>query len=60
MHLIAHILRTLVPHAERFADLPLKTVPSAAVSDKDTAQWSLESYTRDIEADSELPDWRAS
>jgi hypothetical protein len=48
-HLVEHALRALRAHACRWAGLPEVTVPSAAVSDDDTAQWSLESYARDME-----------
>jgi hypothetical protein len=38
-------------HSCRYAMLREVTVPSAAVSDQDTAQWSAESYARDLEGD---------
>jgi hypothetical protein len=42
--LVEHLLR----HARRFADLPLTSVPSAAVTDQDTSQWSKDLYDRDL------------
>jgi hypothetical protein len=50
-HLVEHALRALRAHACRWASLPLTSVPSAAVSDEDTAQWSRESYDRDLEGE---------
>jgi hypothetical protein len=38
-------------HGCRFQMLAEVTVPSAAVSDQDCAQWSADSYARDLEAD---------
>lgn len=45
---IAHKLRA---HTCRWQGLPEVTVPSAAVSDEDTAQWSAESLARDLDAE---------
>lgn len=49
--LVEHLIRKLQSHSERFSDLPLVVVPSAAVSDQDTAAWSRESYERDVHED---------
>jgi hypothetical protein len=38
-------------HSCRYSMLPEVTVPSAAVTDADTAAWSRESYARDMEGD---------
>lgn len=38
-------------HACRWAMLPLTSVPSAEVTDEDTAAWSRESYDRDLDED---------
>jgi hypothetical protein len=45
---IAHKLRA---HTCRWQGLPEVIVPSAAVSDEDTAKWSAESLARDLDAD---------
>jgi len=42
---LAHKLRS---HACRWAGLPEVTVPSAAVDDEQTAQWSADMYDRDL------------
>ena len=49
--LIPHIIRKLNERADRFSDLPEVTVPSAAVTDAETAAWSDESYARDLHED---------
>lgn len=47
-HLVEHALRALRAHACRWESLPEVTVPSAAVSDDDTRQWSDDMYARDL------------
>jgi len=44
----ADLARKLRSHACRWAGLPEVTVPSAAVSDDDTRQWSADMYGRDL------------
>jgi hypothetical protein len=52
MHIIPEaILHKLRAHACRFAGLPEVTVPSAAIDDEQTAQWSTEMYARDLDVD---------
>lgn len=41
---LTHVIRLIDP----FHYLPLTSVPSAAVSDEDTEQWSAERYELDL------------
>lgn len=50
MHLLSRLDR-IRAHACRWAMLPLTSVPSAAVSDDDTAEWSQAMYARDLDSD---------
>lgn len=52
MHLLSRLDR-IRAHACWFAWLPLVSVPSAAVSDQDCAEWSAESYQHDLDAEPE-------
>jgi len=47
----ADLARKLRSHACRWAGLPEVTVPSAAVSDDDTRQWSADMYDRDLQTE---------
>jgi len=57
--LVEHILRAadtkFRAHACRWVGLPEVTVPSAAVTDEDTARWSEERYARDLEQEPKTP-----
>lgn len=44
----AHILDKIRSHSCHWSWLPLTSVPSAAVSDADTSEWSAESYELDL------------
>ena len=46
--LLDHIWRKLKAHVDEWADLPTVTIPSAAITDQQTAQWSHEMYARDL------------
>jgi hypothetical protein len=48
---VASLIEHLIRHARRWADLPLTSVPSAAVTDDDTAEWSRDSYSRDLDGE---------
>lgn len=49
MSLVEHILRKITDHAQRFDDLPVKTVESAAVTDEQKAAWSDEMYKQGLQ-----------
>jgi hypothetical protein len=47
----AHIAHKLRAHTCRWQGLPEVTVPSAVVSDEQTAEWSDEMYARDLDTE---------
>lgn len=52
MRIVAqHILDKIRAHSCHWSLLPLTSVPSAAVSDADTAEWSKAMYARDLDSD---------